>query len=87
MRPASATTFVATASSVWDSGLNKTWDLREQSRIRFAWEVYNVTNTFRFDTSSTANLFGGQLTAGNLGIASAQLGSPRRMQFSLRYDF
>ena len=70
-----------------DSGLNKTWNIREQSRLRFAWEVYNVTNTFRFDTSTAAGLFGGQLTAGNLGIASAQLGSPRRMQFSLRYDF
>jgi len=68
-----------------DSGLNKTWVLREQSRLRFAWEVYNVTNTFRFDNSP--NTFGDQLTSGNLGIASAQLGSPRRMQFSLRYDF
>ena len=70
-----------------DSGLNKTWNIRDQGRLRFAWEVYNVTNTFRFDTSSTAGLFGSGLTGGNLGIASAQLGSPRRMQFSLRYDF
>ena len=66
-----------------DSGLNKTWQIAEQGKLRFAWEVYNVTNTFRFDPQS----IGSGLTAGNLGIAATQLGSPRRMQFSLRYDF
>ena len=66
-----------------DSGLNKSWKIQERGRLRFGWDVYNVTNTFRFDPFS----IGSQLTAGNLGIASAQLGSPRRMQFSLRYDF
>jgi hypothetical protein len=30
---------------------------------------------------------GGQLTSGNLGVASVLLTQPRRMQFSLRYDF
>ena len=70
-----------------DSGLKKTWTIREGNRLELAWEVYNVTNTFRFDTSSAAGNFGSGLTGGNLGISSAQLGSPRRMQFSLRYDF
>ena len=66
-----------------DSGLNKTWGIQEHGKLRFAWEVYNVTNTFRFDPQSV----GSQLTTGTLGIASTQLGTPRRMQFSLRYDF
>ncbi len=66
-----------------DSGLSKNWKLGEFGALKFAWEVYNVTNTVRFDPGS----IGAQLTDGNLGIASALLTAPRRMQFSLRYDF
>jgi hypothetical protein len=66
-----------------DSGLAKSWKLGEFGTLKFGWEVYNVTNTVRFDPAS----IGGQLTGGNLGVASALLTSPRRMQFSLRYDF
>jgi hypothetical protein len=66
-----------------DSGLAKTWALPEHATLKFAWEVYNVTNTVRFDPAS----IGSGLTGGNLGVASALLTSPRRMQFSLRVDF
>jgi hypothetical protein len=66
-----------------DSGLAKTWKLGEFGALHFAWEVYNVTNTVRFDPAS----IGSGLTGGNLGVASSLLTSPRRMQFSLRYDF
>jgi hypothetical protein len=66
-----------------DSGLSKTWGLGELGRLKFAWEVYNLSNTVRFDPAS----IGASLTRGNLGIANALLTSPRRMQFSLRYDF
>ncbi len=68
-----------------DSGLNKSWNI-EHGNLRFAWEVYNVTNTFRFDPSpvGTANT---QLSGGSLGLYTTQLGAPRRMQFSLRFDF
>lgn len=66
-----------------DSGVAKTWKLGEFGGLKFAWETYNVTNTVRFDPAS----IGGQLTGGNLGIASTLLTTPRRMQFSLRYDF
>jgi hypothetical protein len=66
-----------------DSGLSKNWALREFGTVKFTWEVYNVTNTVRFDPAS----IGSGLTGGNLGIASALLTTPRRMQFSLRYDF
>ncbi len=66
-----------------DSGLTKMWKIREAGSLKFAWEVYNVTNTVRFDPAS----IGSQLTGGNLGVASSLLTSPRRMQFSLRYDF
>ncbi len=66
-----------------DSGLAKSWQLREYGALKFSWEVYNVTNTVRFDPES----IGSGLTGGNLGIASTLLSTPRRMQFSLRYDF
>jgi hypothetical protein len=66
-----------------DSGLAKSWKLADYGALKFAWEVYNVTNTVRFDPAS----IGSGLTGGNLGVASALLTTPRRMQFSLRYDF
>jgi len=66
-----------------DSGLSKNWKIREYGTLKFAWEVYNVTNAVRFDPAS----IGGGLTSGNLGIASVLLTAPRRMQFGLRFDF
>jgi hypothetical protein len=66
-----------------DSGLSKMWQIREYGALKFAWEVYNVTNSVRFDPA----FIGSGLTGGNLGIASRLLTVPRRMQFSLRYDF
>ncbi|HUX46111.1 MAG TPA: hypothetical protein VMV57_15305, partial [Terracidiphilus sp.] len=66
-----------------DSGLDKTWKLGELGTLKFAWEVYNVTNSVRFDPAS----IGSGLTGGNLGVAGSLLTVPRRMQFSMRYDF
>jgi Carboxypeptidase regulatory-like domain len=66
-----------------DSGLTKTWKLADVGALKFAWEVYNVTNTVRFDPASIST----GLTGGSLGIASALLTTPRRMQFALRFDF
>jgi hypothetical protein len=66
-----------------DSGLAKAWGLGKLGNLKFTWEVYNITNTNRFDPF----LIGSSLTGGNLGTASALLTTPRRMQFSMRYDF
>jgi hypothetical protein len=69
-----------------DSGLTKSWAFGKYGALKFTWEVYNVTNTNRFDPYS----IGSGLTQGNLGTASALIGgngAPRRMQFALRYDF
>ncbi len=65
-----------------NTGLDKSWNL-PYGGMRFAWEVYNVTNTVRFDPASIDPI----LTDGSLGVASALLTQPRVMQFSLRYDF
>ena len=66
-----------------DTGLNKSWKIHDYGNLNFAWEVYNVTNTVRFDPAS----IGSQLTGGNLGVAGSLLTQPRRMQFALRYNF
>ncbi|MGC2299227.1 MAG: carboxypeptidase-like regulatory domain-containing protein [Acidobacteriaceae bacterium] len=72
-----------------DTGVAKNWRVREYGNLKFAWETYNATNTTRFDPAS----IGSGLTGGNLGVSSPSsnnpglLVAPRRMQFSLRYDF
>ncbi len=68
-----------------DSSLAKTWSMKEYGALKFAWEVFNVTNSVRFNTSP--NDLGQGLASGNLGVYNATLSTPRRMQFSLRYDF
>lgn len=68
-----------------DSSLSKSWNLWERSKLKFAWEVYNVSNAIRFDTNSLGNA----LTYPGFGIYSSRLGDRnfRRMQFGMRLDF
>lgn len=68
-----------------DSGVSKSWSLSERHSLRFAWEVFNVTNSVRFDTNPTS--LGNNLTTGSLGIYNATLTTPLVQQFSLRYAF
>lgn len=67
-----------------DSGLTKSWAISHYGALKFDWEVYNVTNTVRFDPQ-TLNL--SVLTSSSLGKYQATLSQPRKMQFALRYDF
>ena len=39
-----------------DAGLSKSWKIREGNGIRFAWEVFNVTNSVRFDVNPLTSL-------------------------------
>ena len=73
-----------------DSSLTKSWSLAEKAKLKFAWEVYNVTNSTRFDAGSYNNsTFGNGLTLGGFGFYGSRLGDRtfRRMQFGLRVDF
>ena len=73
-----------------DSSLAKSWDLIEDAKLKFAWEVYNVTNTTHFDAGSYYNsTFQNGLTLGGFGFYGSRLGDRtfRRMQFGLRLDF
>ncbi len=68
-----------------DFGLSKQWALprRESGNIALRWEVFNATNSVRFNTRSL-NLTVGQA---GFGTYSAQLVTPRVMQFLLRMQF
>ena len=69
-----------------DVGLAKSWAIRENIALKFAWEVFNVTNSVRFDVNPNDSL-GSLSSIGNLGVYSRTLTSPRVQQFSLRLSF
>jgi hypothetical protein len=66
-----------------DTAVSKTWKIREGHDLKFAWEVFNATNSVRFDVRSLLNV------AGEAGFGDYQslLTTPRVQQFSLRYQF
>ena len=69
-----------------DMGLAKRWKMpwAESQSLQFRWEVFNVTNTTRFDVQSVAPELDISSTFGNY---TGLLTNPRVMQFALRYEF
>jgi hypothetical protein len=73
-----------------DASVAKAWKTHESQALRFAWEVFNITNSARFDTSpisSNGGLNTGVTSGAAFGIYNSQLVQSRKQQFSLRYDF
>jgi hypothetical protein len=71
-----------------DGGLAKVWNLTERQLVRFSWDVFNVTNTPRFDVGSMQNLGNNNVTSGStFGEYTKTMTTPRVMQFALRYSF
>jgi hypothetical protein len=73
-----------------DLGLAKRWVLpwSEKQSLQFRWEVFNITNSVRFDAQSS--LLSNSLGLGSgssFGNYSGLLTNPRIMQFALRYEF
>jgi len=68
-----------------DMGLSKRFPLPwEGHSVQLRWEVFNVTNSVRFDPwSADLNISQG----GSFGKYAHLLTNPRVMQFALRYDF
>jgi hypothetical protein len=71
-----------------DTGLSKGWNITESQTLKFTWEIFNATNTPRFDVGTM------QLNANNslsnvtsFGNFSSTLSNPRVMEFALRYSF
>jgi hypothetical protein len=71
-----------------DASLSKAFSLFGDNRIRFRWDVFNVTNTPKFNVDDL-NMFpdrtGFGRYDGTLATCDAQAG--RCMQFALRYEF
>ena len=70
-----------------DLGLAKRWTMpwTEKQSLQLRWEVFNVTNSARFDAQSTNNAidsFGNQFAN-----YTRLLTNPRVMQFALRFEF
>ena len=76
-----------------DLGLAKRWKMpwSEGQSLQFRWEVFNVTNSVRFDVQSAAATNpAGTLYNGNgqtFGNYTGLITNPRIMQFALRYEF
>jgi hypothetical protein len=69
-----------------DTGLSKMWKPNDRNSIRFSWEVFNVSNSVRFDVNPLTSLQN-MTTSGEFGVYDATLTKPRVQQVSLRYSF
>ena len=69
-----------------DTGIGKTWKPKESQELRFSWEVFNVTNSVRFDAAE-AMANESLLGISTFGKYIQTLTNPRVMQFGLRYSF
>jgi hypothetical protein len=71
-----------------DTSVSKAWSIFRDNKLRFRWDVFNVTNTPRFNVDDL-NMFpdrsGFGRYDGTLATCDAQAG--RCMQFALRYEF
>jgi hypothetical protein len=70
-----------------DAGLSKRWKMpwKESQSLQLRWEVFNVTNSTRFDAQSTNNAI--DSFGSSFGNYTRLLTNPRVMQFALRYEF
>jgi hypothetical protein len=68
----------------WDNGLDKEFHMTERFKMQLRWEMFNITNSVRFDSHSiSATLDNPQ----NFGQATVLLTNKRLAQFSARVEF
>ncbi|MFY9558855.1 MAG: TonB-dependent receptor [Terriglobales bacterium] len=67
-----------------DTGLGKSWKITESQALKFTWEVFNATNSVRFDAASGNAALANSTSFGNF---IQTLSQKRVMQFALRYSF
>jgi len=76
-----------------DLGLSKRWIMpwRDKHSLALRWEVFNVTNSARFDfndqNASSASESNNSIATPNFGYYTHLMTNPRVMQFALRYEF
>ena len=70
-----------------DMGLSKAWRVTESQNLKLSWEVFNVTNTPRFDVGSMMNNNNYLDSAASFGNFINTLSQQRVMQLGARYTF
>jgi hypothetical protein len=68
----------------WDEGVNKTIGLTERFKVILRWDMFNVTNSVRFDPQSISSTLDNPQS---FGQASALLTNYRLAQFAARVEF
>ena len=66
-----------------DVGLSKVFQVTERQSVKINWEIFNLTNSVRFDPASITPA----LNDSAFGIYNNTLTKARVMQFALRYSF
>jgi len=67
-----------------DLGIQKKFSLTERVNLTFRWDIFNLTNSTYFDTTS---LSASIEDAGTFGDYTQILGQPRQMQLSVKFTF
>ncbi|HEX3435156.1 MAG TPA: carboxypeptidase-like regulatory domain-containing protein [Pseudacidobacterium sp.] len=68
----------------WDQGINKTFGLGDRARLILRLDMFNITNSVRFDPQSISATLDNPLT---FGQATALLTNYRLAQFAARVEF
>jgi len=71
-----------------DTGLAKTWAIKEGQFVKFSWQMFNLTNSARFDVGTMyADGNTSISSSSSFGNFSSTLSNSRVMEFGLRYTF
>jgi Carboxypeptidase regulatory-like domain len=71
-----------------DTALSKSWPIHESQFLKLSWEIFNVTNSVRFDVATLPQNTGQLENPANVfGTYTSTLTKPRVMEFALRYSF
>ena len=71
-----------------DTAISKSWQIHESQALKFSWDIYNVTNSVRFDVADLPQKTGQlEQPASTFATYDETLTKPRVMEFALRYSF
>lgn len=68
----------------WDEGVNKTFPILERAKLILRWDMFNVSNSVRFDPQSISASLDNPQSFGN---ATEPLTNYRLAQFAARIEF
>ena len=68
----------------WDEGINKTFSIFERAKLSLRWDMFNVSNSVRFDPQSVSATLDDPQSFGN---ATVPLVNYRLAQFAARIEF